>query len=105
MRLDSFKSLASEILKYEEGTESHLTVLYLKDVSTMLAMVSAVREGDLRRHVEAERHMLGLTFALDHQNYARYISYQHVFLEEQRKGQTAAYQDLTSRGFGGSESG
>ena len=32
-----------------------MTVMYLKDVSTMLANVSAVRESGLKRHFSAEQ--------------------------------------------------
>ena len=46
----------------------------------MFAMVSAVREGNLERHLQSERKMLKQTFAFDHYNYAHYCSYQHVYL-------------------------
>ena len=36
-------------------SESQMTVKYLKDVSTMLAIVSVLREGSLQRHFAAER--------------------------------------------------
>ena len=79
--------------------------MYLKDVSTMLAMIPAVREGNLCKHIEAEREMLSLTFAFNHQNYARYCSYQHVFLQNMCTENEKAFQHLSERGFGASVSG
>ena len=53
---------------------------YLKDVSAMLTIVSAVRTGNVTQHLQAERQMLKLAFAFDQINYARYNSSQHAFL-------------------------
>ena len=44
----------------------------------MLASVSAVREGDIFKHLQAEREMLKLVFAFDYVHYARYNTYQHL---------------------------
>ena len=52
-----------------------MTVKYLKDLSTMLAIVSAVKEGGLKRHFSAEREIFKLMFAFDHINYAGCITY------------------------------
>ena len=46
----------------------------------MLAIVSAVREGSLKGHFSVEREILKLMFDFDLINYAEYITYQHVFL-------------------------
>ena len=51
------------------GTESKMTIEYLKDVSTTLAIIPTVREGGLRRLFSAEREILKL-FAFDRINYA-----------------------------------
>ena len=104
LELESFSNLVQSMLKFEENTDAHFTVEYREDVSSMLTMVSAVREGHLRRHIEAERDMFSLTFAFSHQNYSRYCSFQHV-LEKLQTENPMAYEDLTSRGFGGSISG
>ena len=39
-------------------TESQMTIKYLKDGSTMLAVVIVVREVDLKRNFSAERDIL-----------------------------------------------
>ena len=105
LELPSFEKLCDDIMRYVDGTEENLTVTYLKDVSLMLTFVSAVREGKLSRHLEAEREMLSLTFAFDHPNYGRYCSYQHIYLNQLRVTNKEAYNDLTMRGFGASISG
>ena len=48
------------------GTESQMTVKYLKDVSTMQTIVSVLTEGSLKRHFAAEREILKLMFTFDH---------------------------------------
>ena len=54
----------------------------------------------------AEREMVKYYFAFDHINYARYMSYQQVYLQElQRINNSNAIMDLTQRVFGGSLSG
>ena len=55
------------------GTESKITKEYLKNVSTMLALVSEVR-------FSAEWNILKLIFGFDHISYARRNTYQHVYL-------------------------
>lgn len=45
--------------------ESQMTIKYLKDGSTMLAVVIVVREVDLKRNFSAERDILELIFAFD----------------------------------------
>ena len=72
---------------------------YLKDVSTILATVSAIREGDLKRHVSAEQEILKLIFALDHNNYAVYITYQHVYLNNLLKEDNTIEKGLITNGM------
>ena len=80
------------------GTQSKITIQYLKDVSNLLALVSAVRENNIEKHLQAERRMLKQVFAFDHQNYARYLSYQHVFLRELQENGHPAFKDLVNYG-------
>ena len=79
-----------------------MTVAYLKDVSALLAFVSAVREGDFERHLESEREMLRNCFVFDHVNYARYLSYQHVFLRDLRRQNHPSINYMEIRWFEGS---
>jgi hypothetical protein len=95
--------LVQKIVQVEDGTESRMTISYLRDISLLLALVSAVREKDLSRHMQAEREMLKLCCAIDHINYARYIvSFQHVNL---LMLEMCHDPELSKRGFGGSLSG
>ena len=82
-----------------------MTVAYLRDVSSMLSLVVSVREGDIELHLQAERNMLKQVFAFDHQNYARYLSYQHVLLNDLKIKNNAAYKDLKLKGMGANYSG
>ena len=56
-----------------------MTVKCLKDVSTMLVIVSAVRKGVLKGHFSAEREIFKLMLSFDYIKYAGYItSYLYV---------------------------
>ncbi len=68
----------------------------------MLSLEAAVRECNIKKHLQAERELISLSFAFDHQNYARYGSYQHVFLHDLKRNNSVAFQDLKSKGMGAS---
>ena len=62
--------------------------------------LSAVREGGLNLwHFSVEREILQWKFAFDHINYAGYITYQHVYLNN------SIVIDLITNGHGASSSG
>ena len=96
---NEFKTLLSEF-KRTSDSRSKMTMQYLKDISLMLSIVSAVRESHFERHIQAERQFLKLVFAFDHINYARYNSYQHLFLTNMKNENDGAYQDLVVNGSG-----
>ena len=50
-----FKSLVAQLLHCVPNTEGAITMCYLKDIPSLLAMISAVRECDLERHLQSER--------------------------------------------------
>lgn len=100
-----FNELFKEATTPASGTESKMTIEYLKDVSALFALVSAVREKDFERHMQAERDMLKHCFAFDHINYARYLSFQHVYLRNLERDDHPSIMDLKARGLGGSLSG
>ena len=102
--MESFKVLKNDIMAVT-GTQSKMTIQYLKDVSNLLALVSAVRENNIEKHLQAERQMLKQVFAFDHQKYARYLSYQHVFLRELQPNGHPAFKDLVNYGYGANLSG
>ena len=97
--------LSKEIVHCVEGTQCQMTVAYLQDVSSLLALVSAVCERDFERYMQAERQMIKHCLAFDHVNYARYLSYQHAYLRDLEQRKHLAFNDLKLRGFGGSFSG
>ncbi len=104
IQLQTFESIFIEIMK-TDSPQKKMTVAYLKDISSLLALVSAVREGDFERHLEAERDMLKQVFAFDHQNYARYLSFQHVFLKDSKSSRSEVYDELNKRRFRANYSG
>ena len=73
-----YKDLVTAVLSSTD-TRSQMVVNSLNDVSTMLAIISAVRTGNITQHLQAERQMLKLIFTFDHIKYARYNSFQHAF--------------------------
>ena len=77
-----------------------MTIKYFKDVSIMLAIVSAIRQGGLKRHFSAKQEILKLIFAFDHINYAGYITYQHVCLNNLLRKGNSIVKDLITNGHG-----
>ena len=82
-----------------------MVVASLRDVSSILALVSSVRGGNIELHLEAEGDMLKHLFAFNHLNYARYLSYQHILLNNLKVNNTSSFQDLAVRGMGANYSG
>ena len=80
MQLPQFEDIEELALTFQKGSNGELTVNYLKDVSLLLSLVSAVRECNIEQHLQAERNIIYLAFAYDHQNHARYNTYQNVYL-------------------------
>ena len=76
-----------------------MTIRYLKDISSLLALVSA------ERHLQAEREILKYCFAFHHINYTRYLSYQQVYLTSLEANNSPAISHLKEESFGGSLSG
>lgn len=89
-----------EEFKATSDARSKMTMQYLRDISLMLSIVSAVRENKYDRHLEAEREFLKLVFAFDHVNYAKYNTYYHVFMSNLKSTDNEAYQELVKFGFG-----
>ena len=57
------------------------------------------------RHLAAARVLLPVCFAFVHQNYARYLTFKHVKMQDSRSKQKGAWNDLLVNGFGDSVSG
>ena len=55
--------------------------------------------------MQAERALLSKLFAFGHPNYARFLTYQHVTLEQLKLMNPSAWRELQDNGFGGSLSG
>ena len=83
-----------------ESIEESMIIAYLKGVSSMLAMVSVVLEGNIERHHQSERDMLNHVFAFSHQNYVRYCSFQHVYLHSLEEQIHPAFGKLKTKSLG-----
>ena len=94
-----------DILQHDKNCDGELTITYLRDVSSMLALVSAVRDMNIERCLQVERKLIIHSFAFDHQNYARYGAYQHVYLQSLKQQNRPAFVDMQIKGFRGSISG
>ena len=103
--LDCFKTYYNDLYKCRTSTQGQMMIQYVKDVSLLLALVSAVREKSIDLHVIAQRALLPKCFAFDHVNYARCLTFQHVYLETIQDRQKDIWDDLLANGFGGSLSG
>ena len=101
MRLDDFKDIKQCIVS-ATGNESPMTIKYLKDVSRILALVFALKEGGLKRHFSAKQEISKLMFAFNHINFAGYITYQHVYLNNLCRKDRSVVKDLVTIGQGAS---
>ena len=100
MKNEAFNVLFSKIIDDTVGTEAKMTLCFIKAVSSLLALVSVVPENNFEQHFLEEREMVKYYFAFNDRNYARYVSYQQVYLRELRGINNNAMMNLTQRGFG-----
>ena len=102
---EAFNVLFSKIMDGTVGTEAKMTICFIKTVSSLLALVSAVQENSFERHLQEEREMVKYCFAFNHINYASYASHQQVCLRELQGVNNNAVMNLTQLGLGDSLSG
>ena len=91
MQLSQFENIVRHVLTFEKGSDGELTINYLKDISFLLSLVSVVRECNIEQHLLAERNVIYQAFAYDHQNYARYNTYQNVYLSRFKQTDHSAF--------------
>ena len=53
MKNEAFNVLFSKIMNDKVGTEAKMDIYFIKNVSSLLALVSAVRENSLEQHLQA----------------------------------------------------
>ena len=100
-----FKLYCADLIASESGIQCQIMTQYVKDVSLLLALVSAVLEKTFELHVVAERALLPKCFAFNRIHYARYLTAQHVNFHRIQIDKKEAWEDLVKDGFGGSLSG
>ena len=62
------------------GTMVKWILQYITDVSALLSQITAYREKNIELHLQAQRYLLPLLFAFNHQLYSRYLTTHHVEL-------------------------
>ena len=87
LKLEAFKDIKQHIVS-TTVTKFQMAIKYFKDVSTMLAVVTAIRE-----------------VALDGTNYASHNKYQHVYLNNLLRREKIIAKDLITNGNVASSSG
>ena len=75
---------------------------YLKDVSDMVTVISAVRENIIEIHLQVGRAVLPQLFAFGHMNYIRCLTCQYVTLSKLNKTKPKSWAELKENGFAGS---
>ena len=105
MKNEAVKILFSEITDDTVGTEDKMTICFIKFLLSLLALVSAIRENNFERNLQAECEMVKYFFAFNQIKYARYASYQQVYLRELQSINNNAMVNLAQCGFGDSLSG
>ena len=105
MKNEAVKILFSEITDDTVGTEDKMTICFIKFFSSLLALVSAIRENNFERNLQAECEMVKYFFAFNQIKYARYASYQQVYLRELQSINNNAMVNLAQCEFGDPLSG
>ena len=60
---EALNVLFSKIIDDTVGTEAKMDIRFIKNVSSLLAPVSAVRENNFLRHLQSEREMVKYCYA------------------------------------------
>ena len=84
------------------GTQACLMNQYIKDVSSMLALIFTVEEQKFELHLAPERELLPKYFAFNHISYSRYLTFQHVIFSEIKHCNGNVRNDYLREGFKGS---
>ena len=62
------------------GTMGNWILQCITHVSAFLSQITAYREKNIELHLQAQRDLLPLLFAFNHQNYSRYLTIHYVEL-------------------------
>ena len=75
MKNEVFNVLFSKIMNDTVGTEAKIDICFIKNVSSLLALVSAMQENNFEQHLQADREVVKYYFAFNHINYTCHVSY------------------------------
>ena len=68
MKNEAFIVLFSKIMNDTVGTEAKMDICFIKNISSLLALVSAAQENNFEQHLQADREMVEYCFAFNHIN-------------------------------------
>ena len=71
MKNEAGNVLFSKIMDDTVGTEAKMAICFIKNVSSILALVSAIWENNFEWNLQAECEMVKYCFAFNHMNHAR----------------------------------
>ena len=99
LQSDSFKGYCKMLFSDTSDTQACIMNQYIKDVSSMLALIFAGQEVNFELHLAAERELLPKCFAFTHINYSRSLPFQHVNFSEIKHCNENIQNDLLRKGF------
>ena len=102
LELNYFKSYHKILSADTSGTQACMMNQYIKNLSSLLALIFTVREQKFELHLAAERELLPKCFAFNHINYSRYLTFQHVIFSEIKHCNGNVMNDYLREGFKGS---
>ena len=68
MKNEAFNVLFSKTMYDTVGTDAKMDICFIKNVSSLVALVSAVLENNFEQHLQAYREMVKYCFAFNHIN-------------------------------------
>ena len=105
LQLNSFKDYCKMLLSDTSGAQACLMNQYIKDVSSMLALIFPVQEKKFSVVFGCRTRTAPKCFAFNHINYSHYLTFQHVNFSEIKHCNENVWNDLLREEFSGSLSG
>ena len=72
---------------------------YIHNVRKSLSRIAAYQDENIELHLQAQKELLTLLFAFNHQNYSRYLTYHHIELQALKQKFFSAYEQLKTYGI------
>ena len=76
-----------------------MTIAYVRDIAALVLMVVAVYEKDISLHLQVETNISKHIFALEQENYSRYLSYQPRLSDNHQDLNSPSFQEIIMDGL------